>query len=60
VREEDFIWKLCSKLIHPSAMVINDVEKSLKNDEFRKFLAVKAVLYGWLIVHNFHNVEFVA
>jgi hypothetical protein len=56
--EEEFIWKLSSKLIHPSSLVLNHLEHTIKADAFRQFLAIRVVMYAWRVVYKFHNVNF--
>jgi hypothetical protein len=34
--QESLLWKMCSKLIHPSSWVINDLENTIHNAQQRK------------------------
>ena len=52
---ESLIWKMCSKLIHPSSWVINDLENTIHNPDQRKVFALYVVYYGWGIVTIFHK-----
>ena len=54
---EAMLWKMCSKLVHPTAWVINDVEGTLQNPDQRKMLSLYIVLYGWGIVRIFHHIN---
>ena len=58
--QEEFIWKFCSKLIHPSSLIINNPEMTLKAAPFRQFLAIQVVAFAWRIIYIFHNVNFTA
>jgi hypothetical protein len=58
--QEEFIWKFCSKLIHPSSLIINNPEMTIKAIPFRQFLAIRVVTFAWRIIYNFHNVNFTA
>jgi hypothetical protein len=48
---ESLIWKMCSKLIHPSSWVINDLEGTIHNSYQRQVMAIYVVYYGWGIVN---------
>lgn len=54
--QEEFDFKLCSKLIHPTALMLNHAEETIKNQANKKYLAVQVLFYGWLIVTRFHDV----
>jgi hypothetical protein len=58
--EESFIWKLSSKLIHPTSLVLNHLDETVHSVQYREFLAVKVLLYAWRIIYAFHNIEWVA
>jgi len=58
--EESFIWKLCSKLIHPTSLVLNHLEETVHSVQYREFFALKVLLYGWRIIYVFHNIEWEA
>ena len=53
--EEEYDFKLCSKLIHPTALMLNHPEATISNPENKKYLAVEVLLYAWLVVNRFHN-----
>jgi hypothetical protein len=54
--EEALLWKICSKLIHPSSWVINHPEDTIHSAYERQVLAVHVLLYGWGIVRIFHTI----
>jgi hypothetical protein len=54
--KESLIWKMCSKLIHPSSWVINDLDGTIHNAFQRQVLAIYVVYYGWGIITIFHNI----
>lgn len=54
--EEAFIWKVCSKLIHPTSLVINHPEDTIQDADQREVLAVHVVFYGWGIIRIFHTI----
>jgi hypothetical protein len=54
--EEEYDWKLCSKLIHPTALVLNQPEATIANKGNREYLAVQVLFYAWLIVNRFHDI----
>jgi hypothetical protein len=54
--QESLIWKLCSKLIHPSSWVINNFEGTIHNVFQRQVLATYVLYYGWGITTIFHDV----
>jgi hypothetical protein len=54
--KESLLWKMCSKLIHPSSWVINDLEGTVHNSHQRQILAIYVVYYGWGIINIFHNI----
>ena len=57
--QDKFFWKLCSKLIHPSSLVINNAGILLQDPNIQKRLAVRIALLGWLIVGgHLNNVQF--
>jgi hypothetical protein len=51
----DYDFKLCSKLIHPSALMLNHPEMTIRNDDHKAYLAVEVLLYAWVIVSRFHD-----
>jgi hypothetical protein len=58
--EEEVIFKLCSKLIHPTAIVLVDLGGWVYSSAHREMLAVKVVWYGWGILSMLHKIEWVA
>jgi hypothetical protein len=54
--QESFIWKMCSKLIHPSSWVINDLDGTVRNADQRQVLATYVLYYGWGIITMFHDI----
>ena len=54
--EEALLWKMCSKLIHPSSWVINHAADTIHNAYQRQVLAVYVVFYGWGIIRIFHTI----
>lgn len=55
----DYDFKLCSKLIHPSALMLNHPELTIRNEDNKAYLAVEILFYAWLIVDRFHNISWV-
>ena len=55
----DYDFKLCSKLIHPSALVLNHPELTIRNEDSKAYLAVEVLFYAWLIVSRFHDINWV-
>ena len=53
--QESLLWKMCSKLIHPSSWVINDLENTIHSPQQRKLYALYVLYYGWGIVSIFHK-----
>ena len=53
--EEEYDFKLCSKLIHPTALMLNHPEATIGNPADKGYLAVEVLFYAWLIVHRFHD-----
>jgi hypothetical protein len=54
--QESLIWKMCSKLMHPSSWVINDLDGTIHNAHQRRVLATYVVYYGWGIITIFHDI----
>lgn len=54
--QESLIWKICSKLIHPTSWVINDLEGTVHSAFQRQVLATYVVYYGWGIITIFHKI----
>lgn len=53
--EEEYDFKLCSKLIHPTALMLNHPEATITNQANKDYLAVEVLFYAWLIVNRFHD-----
>ncbi|HEY7334328.1 MAG TPA: hypothetical protein VH639_05560 [Bryobacteraceae bacterium] len=51
---EEYYFKLCSKLIHPSALTILHPEAII---QFKEELAIGVLFYAWYILTRFHDVE---
>jgi len=54
--QESLVWQICSKLIHPSSWVINDLAGTIHNAEQRQMLATYVVFYAWGIISIFHDI----
>jgi hypothetical protein len=52
---EQYFYKLCSKLIHPSALMLNHPDATIKSEEYKEQLAVEVLFYAWWLVSRFHN-----
>jgi hypothetical protein len=55
--EEEAHFALCSKLIHPSSILLNDLDSWLFSPEHRKVLAINVLKYGWCILNMFHDIR---
>lgn len=55
--DEEVVYKLCSKLIHTTSLILNSPENSILNTGYRDFLAVQALKYGWGILNIFHDIN---
>jgi hypothetical protein len=53
--EEEYAFKLCSKLIHPSALMLNHPEVTITNEANKEYLAVEVLFYAWWLVSRFHD-----
>jgi hypothetical protein len=53
--KEKYDFTLCSKLIHPSALMLNHPEAMITNQANKEYLAVEVLFYAWLIVNGFHD-----
>jgi hypothetical protein len=53
--EEEYDFKLCSKLIHPTALMLNHPEATISNQANKEYLAVEVLFHAWLIVNQFHD-----
>jgi hypothetical protein len=52
---EEYDFKLCSKLIHPTALMLNHPEATIDDAANKEYLAVEVLFYAWLIVNRFHD-----
>lgn len=57
--EEEVLYKLCSKFIHPSSLVLHDVKNTILSEEHRKMFAIKVLYYGWGIMQMFHSINWI-
>jgi hypothetical protein len=55
--EEECAFKLCSKLIHPSALMLNHPEMTITNPHNKAYLAVEVLFYSWWLVSQFHDLN---
>lgn len=55
----DFDFKLCSKLTRPGALMLNLPELTITNEDSKAYLAVEVLLYAWVIVSRFHDINWV-
>ena len=55
--EEELLWKVCSKFVHPASFVLDSPETTILNPAYRKVFAIKVVFYGWGIVEMFHTIN---
>jgi hypothetical protein len=55
--EEELLWKICSKFIHPTSFVLDTPETTILNENYRKVFAVKVLYYGWGILEMFHPIN---
>jgi hypothetical protein len=53
---EEYDFKLCSKLIHPTALMLTHQEDTIGNALYKEYLAIEVLFYAWLIVHMFHDI----
>ncbi len=53
----DYDFKLCSKLIHPGAMMLNYPEMTIRNDDHKAYLRIAVLRYAWVIVTRFHDIN---
>lgn len=54
---EEYNFKLCSKLIHATALTINHPEATTENPNNREYIAVEVLFYAWWIVSRFHDLN---
>lgn len=55
--EEEYAFKLCSKLIHPSALMLNHPKLTSTNADNKAYLAVEVLFYAWWLVSRFHDLN---
>ena len=55
--QEDYDYKLCSKLIHPSALLILHPEATIENALYKEHLAIAVLFHAWYILTKFHNIN---
>jgi hypothetical protein len=58
--QEAYDYKLCSKLIHPSALLILHPEATIKNSLYKEHLAVAVLFHAWYILTRFHDINWFA
>jgi hypothetical protein len=58
--QEELIWKMASKLIHPSSNVINGFENTMNDQANNQFFALQILIYGWGIIAIFHDIVWTA
>ena len=56
----EYDFKLCSKLIHPSVIMLNHPDMTIRSDDHKAHLRIRVLLYAWMIVHRFHHLNWVA
>jgi hypothetical protein len=54
---EEYNFKLCSKLIHATALTVNHPEVTISNQANREYMAVEVLFYAWWIVSRFHELN---
>lgn len=55
--KEEFLYKICSKFIHPTSLVLDSPEATILNEDYRKQFAIKVLYYGWGILEMFHTIN---
>lgn len=55
--QEAYDYKLCSKLIHPSALLILHPEATIENALYKEHLAVEVLFHAWYILARFHDID---
>jgi len=58
--QEAYAYKLCSKLIHPSALLILHPEVTIGNALYKEHLAVAVLFHAWYILTRFHDINWSA
>jgi hypothetical protein len=54
---EELMHKLCSKLIHPTALALTNPRHTVSNENYRTYFAIEAVRYGWGILSMLHDIK---
>jgi hypothetical protein len=57
--EEEFLYKICSKFLHPTSLVLGDRAGTILNEDYRKIFAIKIIYYSWGIMEMFHTIEWI-
>ena len=55
--KEQMLFKLTSKFIHPSSLVLHDMDATILNVGHRQTFAVEVLYYGWGILTMMHDIE---
>ena len=58
--QEELIWKMASKLIHPSSHVSNGFENTMNDQANNQFFALQILICGWGIIAIFHDIVWTA
>src|ERR1700716_2884918 len=58
--QDELIWKMASKLIHPSSNVIYGFENTMNDQANNQFFALQILIYGWGIIAIFHDIVWTA
>jgi hypothetical protein len=56
---EDALLKLCHKLVHASAWMLNEADNVLHDSALRKAFSVHILLYSWLTVQMLHDISII-
>lgn len=57
--QEEYDYKLCSKLIYPSALLMLHPSKLLDSTMYKERICVEVLFRGWWIVNRFHDLNWV-
>jgi hypothetical protein len=57
--QEEYDYKLCSKLIHPSVLLLLHTSELLESNVYKERLCVEVLFRGWWIVDRFHDIEWI-
>ncbi|MGA2185550.1 MAG: hypothetical protein ABSH47_21230 [Bryobacteraceae bacterium] len=55
--QEELLWKVCTKFVHPTSLVLDSPGTTILNDGYRRLFAIKIVFYGWCILEMFHQIN---